>query len=258
MQDSEPILEVWTGSPRLSTASAPSTTAPSPSGGAPSPASSALTAPARRSVQPDHRLPPPHLRPHPLSRPAHRWPAPAPYIPPRGRPHLPDPTRAQDHDRSSKTLCSSPPARSRWRSEPWSCSQIAAGGGGGGCSRRRWSPWDSPHLHPPPRRVCRQPLRWQEAPRAGPHPDVRPAMILLDEPGAGVNRVLMQKLVETWRPSAARRHHLLRHRARYGPRHPPLQPGDRHEPGRTSRRRLPRGVKQDERVLEAYLGGQYR
>jgi len=86
-----------------------------------------------------------------------------------------------------------------------------------------------------------------------------PEMILLDEPGAGVNRVLMRKLVEnieTLRREAGITFFVIEHDMDLVTRlcNPVIvmSQGERLAEG------SPEEIKQDERVLEAYLGGQYR
>jgi len=86
-----------------------------------------------------------------------------------------------------------------------------------------------------------------------------PAMILLDEPGAGVNRVLMRKLVDNIRVLCNERgitFFVIEHDIDLVTRlcNPVIvmSQGERLAEG------TPEQVKQDERVLEAYLGGQYR
>jgi branched-chain amino acid transport system ATP-binding protein len=86
-----------------------------------------------------------------------------------------------------------------------------------------------------------------------------PAMILLDEPGAGVNRVLMRKLVENievLRKERGITFFVIEHDMDLVTRlcNPVIvmSQGERLAEG------TPEEVKQDERVLEAYLGGQYR
>jgi branched-chain amino acid transport system ATP-binding protein len=86
-----------------------------------------------------------------------------------------------------------------------------------------------------------------------------PEMILLDEPGAGVNRVLMRKLVEnieTLRRDPGITFFVIEHDMDLVTRlcNPVIvmSQGERLAEG------SPEEIKQDERVLEAYLGGQYR
>ena len=86
-----------------------------------------------------------------------------------------------------------------------------------------------------------------------------PEMILLDEPGAGVNRVLMRRLVdniETLRRDAGITFFVIEHDMDLVTRlcNPVIvmSQGERLAEG------SPEEIKQDERVLEAYLGGQYR
>src|SRR3990172_4478442 len=86
-----------------------------------------------------------------------------------------------------------------------------------------------------------------------------PKMILLDEPGAGVNRVLMKKLVEnieTLRHDLGITFFVIEHDMDLVTRlcNPVIvmSQGERLAEG------SPEEIKHDERVLEAYLGGQYR
>jgi branched-chain amino acid transport system ATP-binding protein len=86
-----------------------------------------------------------------------------------------------------------------------------------------------------------------------------PEMILLDEPGAGVNRVLMRKLVEnieTLRREVGITFFVIEHDMDLVTRlcNPVIvmSQGERLAEG------SPEEIKHDERVLEAYLGGQYR
>ena len=86
-----------------------------------------------------------------------------------------------------------------------------------------------------------------------------PEMILLDEPGAGVNRVLMRKLVEnieTLRRDGGITFFVIEHDMDLVTRlcNPVIvmSQGERLAEG------SPEEIKHDERVLEAYLGGQYR
>ncbi len=86
-----------------------------------------------------------------------------------------------------------------------------------------------------------------------------PTMILLDEPGAGVNRVLMQKLVdniERLRRELGITFFVIEHDmdlvTRLCESVIVMSEGARLAEG------TPEEIKQDERVLEAYLGGQYR
>ena len=86
-----------------------------------------------------------------------------------------------------------------------------------------------------------------------------PQMILLDEPGAGVNRVLMRKLVEnieTLRRDAGITFFVIEHDMDLVTRlcNPVIVMSE----GRRLAEGSPEEIKQDERVLEAYLGGQYR
>ena len=86
-----------------------------------------------------------------------------------------------------------------------------------------------------------------------------PKMILLDEPGAGVNRVLMKKLVENLerlRRELGITFFVIEHDmdliAQLCDTVVVMSEGSRLAEGR------PEEIKADERVLEAYLGGQYR
>jgi branched-chain amino acid transport system ATP-binding protein len=86
-----------------------------------------------------------------------------------------------------------------------------------------------------------------------------PALILLDEPGAGVNRVLMRKLVDNIRILCNERgitffviEHDMDLVTRLCDPVIVMSQGERLAEG------SPEQIKQDERVLEAYLGGQYR
>ena len=86
-----------------------------------------------------------------------------------------------------------------------------------------------------------------------------PEMILLDEPGAGVNRVLMRKLVEnieTLRRDLGITFFVIEHDMDLVTRlcNPVIvmSQGERLAEG------SPEEIKHDERVLEAYLGSQYR
>ena len=86
-----------------------------------------------------------------------------------------------------------------------------------------------------------------------------PAMILLDEPGAGVNRVLMRRLVEnieTLRRESGITFFVIEHDMDLVMRlcNPiiVMSQGERLAEG------TPEQIRQDERVLDAYLGGQYR
>jgi branched-chain amino acid transport system ATP-binding protein len=86
-----------------------------------------------------------------------------------------------------------------------------------------------------------------------------PKMILLDEPGAGVNRVLMRKLVENIEVLCYERGitiFIIEHDMDLVTRlcNPVIVMSE----GRKLAEGTPDEVKQDERVLEAYLGGQYR
>jgi branched-chain amino acid transport system ATP-binding protein len=86
-----------------------------------------------------------------------------------------------------------------------------------------------------------------------------PRLILLDEPGAGVNRVLMQKLVtniERLRREVGITFLLIEHDMDLI-----TQLCDTvivMSEGKTLAQGTPEQIKRDERVLEAYLGGQYR
>ena len=86
-----------------------------------------------------------------------------------------------------------------------------------------------------------------------------PRMILLDEPGAGVNRVLMRKLVDNIETLCRDRgitFFVIEHDMDLVTRlcNPiiVMSQGERLAEG------SPEEIKQDERVLDAYLGGQYR
>ncbi len=86
-----------------------------------------------------------------------------------------------------------------------------------------------------------------------------PAMILLDEPGAGVNRVLMRRLVEnieTLCRESGITFFVIEHDMDLVMRlcNPiiVMSQGERLAEG------TPEEIRQDERVLDAYLGGQYR
>jgi branched-chain amino acid transport system ATP-binding protein len=86
-----------------------------------------------------------------------------------------------------------------------------------------------------------------------------PAMILLDEPGAGVNRVLMRKLVDNIETLCRERgitFFVIEHDMDLVMRlcNPiiVMSQGERLAEG------APEEIRQDERVLDAYLGGQYR
>jgi branched-chain amino acid transport system ATP-binding protein len=86
-----------------------------------------------------------------------------------------------------------------------------------------------------------------------------PRMILLDEPGAGVNRVLMQKLVEKIQLLRAELNitfFVIEHDMDLVTRlcNPVIVMSE----GRRIAEGSPEEIKRDERVLEAYLGGQYR
>jgi branched-chain amino acid transport system ATP-binding protein len=86
-----------------------------------------------------------------------------------------------------------------------------------------------------------------------------PRLILLDEPGAGVNRVLMRKLtekIELLRSELGITVFLIEHDMDLVARlcNPVIVMSE----GRRIAEGTPDEVRQDERVLEAYLGGQYR
>ncbi len=86
-----------------------------------------------------------------------------------------------------------------------------------------------------------------------------PQLILLDEPGAGVNRVLMKKLVdkiEVLCHDLGVTFFLIEHDMDLVTRlcNPVIVMSE----GRKIAQGSPEEIKQDERVLEAYLGGQYR
>jgi branched-chain amino acid transport system ATP-binding protein len=88
---------------------------------------------------------------------------------------------------------------------------------------------------------------------------LRPQMILLDEPGAGVNPALMHKLIELIEDLAVERgitfliiEHDMDLIARL------TDPVVVMSEGRVIAEGSPDAVRQDEVVLEAYLGGQYR
>jgi branched-chain amino acid transport system ATP-binding protein len=86
-----------------------------------------------------------------------------------------------------------------------------------------------------------------------------PQLILLDEPGAGVNRVLMQRLVEKIEVlchDLGITVFLIEHDMDLVTRlcNPVIVMSE----GRKLAEGSPDDVKQDERVLDAYLGGQYR
>ncbi len=86
-----------------------------------------------------------------------------------------------------------------------------------------------------------------------------PKMILLDEPGAGVNRALMKKLVEDIERLRRERgitFFVIEHDMDLVTRL--CDPVIVMSEGRRLAEGTPEEVKQDERVLEAYLGGQYR
>jgi branched-chain amino acid transport system ATP-binding protein len=86
-----------------------------------------------------------------------------------------------------------------------------------------------------------------------------PKMILLDEPGAGVNRVLMKKLtndIERLRRELGITFFVIEHDidlvTQLCDRVIVMSEGSKLAEG------TPEEVKSDQRVLEAYLGGQYR
>lgn len=86
-----------------------------------------------------------------------------------------------------------------------------------------------------------------------------PELILLDEPGAGVNRVLMQKLttkIELLCEELGTTIFIIEHDMDLVTRlcNPVIVMSE----GRKLAEGSPEEIKQDERVLEAYLGGQYR
>ena len=86
-----------------------------------------------------------------------------------------------------------------------------------------------------------------------------PAMILLDEPGAGVNRVLMRKLVdniETLCRELGITFFVIEHDMDLITRL--CNPVIVMSQGEFLAEGSPEEIKQDERVLDAYLGGQYR
>ncbi len=86
-----------------------------------------------------------------------------------------------------------------------------------------------------------------------------PSMILLDEPGAGVNRVLMRKLVEnieTLCNEFGITFFVIEHDMDLVTRL--CNPVIVMSQGELLAEGSPEEIKQDERVLEAYLGGQYR
>ncbi len=86
-----------------------------------------------------------------------------------------------------------------------------------------------------------------------------PAMILLDEPGAGVNRVLMRKLVdniETLCRELGITFLVIEHDMDLITRL--CNPVIVMSQGEFLAEGTPEEIKQDERVLDAYLGGQYR
>jgi len=86
-----------------------------------------------------------------------------------------------------------------------------------------------------------------------------PAMILLDEPGAGVNRVLMRKLVdniETLCRDLGITFLVIEHDMDLITRL--CNPVIVMSQGELLAEGTPEEIKQDERVLDAYLGGQYR
>ena len=86
-----------------------------------------------------------------------------------------------------------------------------------------------------------------------------PQMILLDEPGAGVNRVLMRKLVDNIQVLCHEQgitFLLIEHDMDLVTRlcNPVIVMSE----GRQIAEGAPEEIKQNEQVLEAYLGGQYR
>ena len=86
-----------------------------------------------------------------------------------------------------------------------------------------------------------------------------PAMILLDEPGAGVNRVLMRKLVdtiETLRRERGITFFVIEHDMDLITRL--CNPVIVMSQGEFLAEGSPEEIKQDERVVDEYLGGQYR
>ena len=86
-----------------------------------------------------------------------------------------------------------------------------------------------------------------------------PQLILLDEPGAGVNRVLMQRLVakiEALRHDLGITFFVIEHDMDLVTRL--CDPVIVMSEGRLLSEGSPEEIKRDERVLEAYLGGQYR
>ncbi len=86
-----------------------------------------------------------------------------------------------------------------------------------------------------------------------------PSMILLDEPGAGVNRVLMRKLVEnieTLCNEFGITFFVIEHDMDLVTRL--CNPVIVMSQGELLAEGSPDEIKRDERVLEAYLGGQYR
>lgn len=86
-----------------------------------------------------------------------------------------------------------------------------------------------------------------------------PEMILLDEPGAGVNRVLMRKLVdniESLCQEIGITFFVIEHDMDLVTRL--CNPVIVMSQGQKLAEGSPEGIKQDERVLEAYLGSQYR
>ena len=86
-----------------------------------------------------------------------------------------------------------------------------------------------------------------------------PTMILLDEPGAGVNRVLMQRLVESIEVLCRERgitFFVIEHDMDLVTRL--CNPVIVMSQGEWLAEGSPDEIKQDERVLDAYLGGQYR
>ena len=86
-----------------------------------------------------------------------------------------------------------------------------------------------------------------------------PKMILLDEPGAGVNRVLMKKLVadiERLRREMGITFFVIEHDMDLVTRL--CDPVIVMSEGTVLAEGTAEEIKQDEKVLEAYLGGQYR
>ncbi len=86
-----------------------------------------------------------------------------------------------------------------------------------------------------------------------------PDLLLLDEPGAGVNRVLLKKLaekIEALRSDLGITIFLIEHDMDLVTRlcNPVLVMSE----GSLLAEGSPEEIKKDERVLDAYLGGQYR